>query len=140
MPVTRIAHACIRTADLDATEAFWCQALGAQKQFDFMKAGARIGFYLNLGGGCYMEFFRRGPQEAAPDGPGAYVHLCLETDDIQQLRRDVLAFGAEATEPKLGCDGSWQFWTQDPNGARLEFHQYTADSAQRTGRPVEVNW
>jgi hypothetical protein len=40
--------------------------------------------------------------------------------------------GYETTEKKLGSDQSWQIWTTDPNGVRIEFHQYTADSSQRT--------
>jgi hypothetical protein len=44
------------------------------------------------------------------------------------------AAGVEATPPKLGCDRSWQTWIRDPDGNRVELHQYTAESSQRTGR------
>jgi hypothetical protein len=35
---------------------------------------------------------------------------------------------------------TWQFWIEDPNGLPVEFQQYTPESAQRTGLPVEINW
>jgi lactoylglutathione lyase/glyoxylase I family protein len=36
-------------------------------------------------------------------------------------------------EPILGADGSWQFWTADPDGNPIEFHQFTPESRQITG-------
>ena len=41
---------------------------------------------------------------------------------------------------KMGADQSLQFWIKDPSGVDVEFHQYSEQSAQLTGRNVEVNW
>jgi hypothetical protein len=37
------------------------------------------------------------------------------------------------TDKILGADHSWQIWTADPAGVKIEFHQYTNASCQTTG-------
>ncbi|OGV68596.1 MAG: hypothetical protein A3K19_11515 [Lentisphaerae bacterium RIFOXYB12_FULL_65_16] len=44
------------------------------------------------------------------------------------------------TDKKLGADQSWQFWVTDPGGVRIEFHQHTENSSQRTGKDCIVTW
>ena len=38
--------------------------------------------------------------------------------------------GIEVSEPKLGKDRSWQAWITDPDGNRIELHDYNPDSKQ----------
>ena len=38
--------------------------------------------------------------------------------------------GVTVTDKKLGSDNSWQAWLSDPDGNRIELHQYTAQSLQ----------
>ena len=47
--VKQIAHACIMTHDLAASEHFYCDVLGLKKAFEFNKAGKRIGLYIEAG-------------------------------------------------------------------------------------------
>lgn len=63
---------------------------------------------------------------------GPIRHFCLEVDDIEQVRRRLTENGYEVTDKKLGADQSWQLWTTDPSGVRIEFHQYTDRSSQVT--------
>ena len=56
--------------------------------------------------------------------------MCLEVDDIQRAVADLRAAGAELDDPVLGSDGSWQAWLADPDGNRIELHQYTPESKQ----------
>ena len=67
-------------------------------------------------------------------------HFCLETENIQAARDALLAAGYTAGEIKMGADHSLQFWVKDPSGVDVEFHQYTAQSAQLAGGNVEVDW
>ncbi|MNT98681.1 hypothetical protein D3C72_2413220 [compost metagenome] len=50
--------------------------------------------------------------------------------------------GVEITDKKLGADGTWQAWTKDPNGVKLEIFQYTENSMQfgARGGVCQVNW
>lgn len=47
--VKRLAHACIFTTDLEATQRFWTEALGLRVAFRFTRGGEVIGFYLDIG-------------------------------------------------------------------------------------------
>ncbi len=63
-----------------------------------------------------------------------YMHLCLEVEDIQAAYDAVIANGIiPDTEISMGADFTWQFWMTDPDGNRLEMHQYTEKSMQLKG-------
>ena len=137
MKLNALAHVCISTKDLDKTREFYCNLLGMDKVFEFKKAGATAGFYLRIAGDNFLEFFKD-PTDYKNDSP--LRHLCFETSDLKGLRKDLAGKGLACTEPVLGGDGSWQFWIKDPNGIAIEFHEYTAESSQKTGKTVEITW
>jgi len=124
------AHVCLATTDLPAVERFYCEGLGFRKVFDFIRSGQVTGFYLEVAENTYIEVFSGGEINTTDRAPIA--HFCLETDDIDQVARQLAENGYPVTEKKLGADQSWQIWTKDPSGVRIEFHQYTEQSSQRT--------
>jgi catechol 2,3-dioxygenase-like lactoylglutathione lyase family enzyme len=131
-----IAHICIRTQNLEKTEAFYTQALGLSHVFDFTKIGRKVGCYLKVSDKSFIEVF----EDDFALGKNAVAHFCLETDDIDAVQKKLADFGVSSTKKKLGCDNTWQIWFQDPNGVDIEFHQYTAKSSQITGQSVEIDW
>ena len=133
--IKRLAHICIHTNDLAETQRFFCNALGLEKGFEFEKDGDLFGFYIKLGGKTFIEVFKGKPAEV-----GNIDHIAIETDDINQVITTIRAHGFEATDKKLGGDNTWQSWTRDPNGVRIEFHQYTEDSLQFKGGVCQVDW
>lgn len=40
---------------------------------------------------------------------------------------------------RLGGDGAWQAWITDPSGVRIELMQYSEDSSQFSGKPVNLD-
>jgi len=138
MSIKSIAHVCIFTADLDATLRFY-SAMGIHKQFDFIKQGRVIGFYLRVSDNNFIEVFEKASAGEVTTA-GNLGHLCLETEDIEGLRQKLADAGYQPGAVKLGCDQTYQFWIKDPNGVEIEFHQYTAQSAQFAQAPVEVSW
>ncbi|MCH8556639.1 MAG: VOC family protein [Balneolia bacterium] len=133
--IKRLAHICIHSEDLTETERFYCGALGLEKGFIFEKDDALFGFYIKLGGDSFIEVFK-----GQPGAIGNINHLAIETDDIEKVITELRAHGFKATDKKLGGDHTWQSWTEDPSGVRIEFHQYTADSMQFKGGICEVDW
>jgi catechol 2,3-dioxygenase-like lactoylglutathione lyase family enzyme len=133
--IKQLAHICIHSRNLSETERFYCGALGLGKGFDFIRKGALFGFYLKLGANTFVEVF-----EGEPGGPGNINHFAIEVDDIDAVLERVKSHGFEAGGKKLGADQSWQAWLEDPDGVRIELHQYTADSLQLRGGTCEVNW
>lgn len=139
MKIVALAHVCLHSRDLAATEAFYCGALGLGVKFRFLREGEPHGFYLEVAGGQFIEVFR-GEVSSAPPSDQRIRHLCLQTDDLRGLNRRLKELGIDVTEPKLGADHSWQMWLKDPDGTEIEIHEYTAESTQRTGADCVVTW
>lgn len=133
--IKRLAHICIHSEDLAKTEKFYCDVLDLEKGFIFMKNDAPFGFYIRVGGDSFIEVFK-----GDPGAVGNIDHLAIETDDIDQVISKLRSNGFDATDKKLGCDKSWQSWTKDPSGVKIEFHQYTDESLQYRGGVCEVDW
>ena len=129
--VKGIAHVCLGAADLVATERFYVEGLGFRKHFDFIRGGKLVGFYMEVAPMCFIEVFEQ--SSSFGEGPCPIRHVCFETADIDGVIGCLRKGGWEVSEKKLGGDKSWQCWTEDPSGVRIEFHQYTDRSAQHTG-------
>ena len=63
-------------------------------------------------------------------GKISYQHFCLEVDDLTGTVAAMRAHGVEVSDPKTGRDRSLQAWLADPDGNRIELHQYTPQSKQ----------
>ncbi|MBI1336855.1 MAG: VOC family protein [Phycisphaera sp.] len=136
--IKQLAHVCIGCTDLDAATRFYCDCLGFTRVFDFVKDEKTIGFYLGAGGNTYIEFFKA---DSVPDTASPIRHLCLETDDIDAVIAQLHKYGYHTGPKKVGGDQSWQVWVSDaPDHVKIEFHQYTDQSSQRTGKTCYVNW
>jgi lactoylglutathione lyase/glyoxylase I family protein len=121
--ITGIAHACYVVKDLDKAEAFYRDVLGLKSAFDFTsESGHRFGVYLHVGHRTFIELFEGGGERG--ESTGSYRHLCLEVDDIRGVVESIRAAGTEVSDAKLGSDGSYQAWLNDPDGNRIELHQY----------------
>jgi len=136
--IKKLAHLCILSADLKKTEDFYCGILGLKKKFDFIREGRLFGFYLEVSDDQFIEFFHT--TDTTREKGNLITHLCLEIEDITAFTQHLEKHGVKFTEPKLGADQSWQTWCTDPDGVAIEFHQYTPESSQKTGRECIVNW
>ena len=132
MGVKRVAHICLGALDLEATERFYCAGLGCTRAFNFIRKGKRIGFYLRAGEGTFIEVFLQ--DKLDPKAPAPIRHLCLEVEGVEEMIARVKSAGFKIGDKKLGADHSWQAWTADPAGVQIEFHEYTPESSQRTGK------
>jgi len=127
--ITGLAHVCFIVADLERAEAFYRDKLGFEPAFDFINAqGVKFGQYLHAGRGTFVELFQ-GELKSAAEGQ-SYRHLCLRVDDLQATAAELRRRGVEVSEVKKGTDNSWQAWLADPDGNRIELHQYTPQSKQ----------
>lgn len=127
-----LTHAAVRVTDIAKSLDFYSGLLGLPEQFRLTNdEGEAWLVYLKVAEHQFVELFpgATGMHEA-PKCAGT-VHICLEVDDIQASYTELTGRGlATKGEPKLGADGSWQFWTADPDGNPIEFHQFTPESRQ----------
>jgi lactoylglutathione lyase/glyoxylase I family protein len=135
--IKQFAHVCLGATDLQKSTHFYCTALGLKKKFRFMRDGKEFGFYLDLGGNTFIEIFEQTALELNEQNP--IKHFCLQVDDIDKVIAALRANGYDVSDKQLGADQSWQCWTTDPHGARIEMHQYTVESTQTTGHDCVIN-
>jgi len=127
--IKQIAHVCFGTSDLDKTVEFYGRCFGSKILHEFRDPkGDLYGVFISISENCNLEFFR--VSESIQPGT-LFRHLCLEVDDIEAIKL-VLSEKGIATEIKRGrTDLTLQCWVEDPNGIRIEFHQYDSQSRLR---------
>ena len=133
----RIAHVCLHVRDLSRALAYY-ERLGLCRKFGFTRNGERFGAYMEISDGNYIEMFE--DKERGPVVNNGLRHFCLEAEDLDAVMRQLRERDIPHTEKKLGCDGTWQIWLEDPDGNAFEVHQYTGESAQLHGQTVEADW
>ncbi|MBM3238192.1 VOC family protein [Candidatus Poribacteria bacterium] len=127
--IVGLAHICFTVSNLEESIAFYQDKLGLLPAFDFINdKGERFGIYLHVGRRNFIELFKGNPEHF--NQKQAYRHFCLEVDDIQSIASELRTRGVDISEIKMGSDNSWQAWLSDPDGNRIELHQYTPKSKQ----------
>lgn len=134
--ITGLAHICIESRDLDATEAFY-RVLGLERRFEFRnKQNELVGFYLAFGNQTFIEVIKNNQA----GGNGIIKHFAMEVDDVNAAFESLQEAGYEATERQLAGDNNWMITCHDPNGIFIELQQYTDNSMQRIGGVCEVDY
>ncbi len=134
--LVRLAHICVETTDLAATEAFY-RALGAERRFEFRNLqGTLIGMYMYFAGETFIELVL----VSAPRVEGAINHFALQVEDVDVIHEQLTRAGIAVTEKELGVDNTWMVTCRDPNGVYIEFHQYTDDSLQFRGGTCQIDY
>lgn len=136
--VRKIAHTCIFAHDLEETATFYREVLGIEKVFNFLRNGQVIGYYLDAGGDTHIEVFHKAT--ARYDDSNVIDHICLEVIDMDAAIAHVRSMGVQIRDKSVGSDDTWQSWTADPNGVKIELFQYTGKSAQFTGGDRVAHW
>jgi catechol 2,3-dioxygenase-like lactoylglutathione lyase family enzyme len=137
MKIKAIAHVCLKSRDLKKAMAFY-HALGCRIRFKFVNSKGDVkGCYLQVSDSSFIEIFEN---PSVTNAAGTIAHFCLEVDDIKSCATRLKNAGIDVTEPKLGADHSYQCWATDPDGNKIEFHEYTPKSAQKTGKDCVINW
>ena len=136
--IKQLAHINIGSYDLKTSEDFYCNILGLEKIFEFIKDGELFGFYAGTGNITFVEVFLQ--DEVRESSSSLLHHLCLEVEDLEAAILEIKSKGWEISDKKLGGDNSWQAWISDPSGVQIELMQYTNESSQFTGKPVDVDW
>ena len=131
--ITGFGHAAIKVKDLDASLAFYKDKLGFPEMLRLHnKDGSTWLVYLRITDDQYLEVFPGAENDRAPGwNANGMNHLCLATDDVAALVKDIEAVGIKLLMPlKLALDGNWQAWIEDPDGNRIELMQMDPNSLQ----------
>ena len=96
--------------------------------------------YLEWMDGYFIELFNE--VDAHIDNPYnpanyGYTHFSFVVDDIQAFYQELIEKGEEDiidVKLQFNCDHTWAMWFRDPDGNRIEVHQYTERSFELIGR------
>jgi lactoylglutathione lyase len=131
--ISGIGHVAIRVKDVARTLDFYTGRLGFEEMFRLEREGRLWIVYLRITDGQFLEVFPDALGERAPAREANGLnHVCLEVSDIDAVLRQLAERGVPLTQTKkLGADGNFQAWLEDPDGNRIELMQLAPDSMQR---------
>ena len=134
--MVKLAHVCIETNDMAATESFY-EAIGLKRRFEFRNnENELIGLYIAFSNNTFLEVIK----VKKPRVEGGIRHFAIEVDDIDEMQDRLSSSGIKTTDKELGVDHTWMITTRDPNDVFIEFHQYTAESLQQCGGRCTIDY
>ena len=129
-----IAHIALRVSDVAKSRVFY-RTLGWDQAFEFGDDKGTDTSYVKVSDHQYIELCRR---NRASD-PIGFMHICLETIDLDRLSAAYTALGLTPTESKKGHAGNILFNLRDPEGQVIEYTQYLPGSLHTNARGKFVN-
>ena len=134
-------HLAIKTADLDATRAFWTGVIGlreiARPDFGYPGAWLACG---QPGGQAIIHVYAGGPALGAaaqvPSGTGAIDHVSLACSGYHAYVARFRAAQLDWREFLVPGTTLWQLFVYDPSGVQLEL---TFEGAVEPGAPPDMS-
>ena len=124
-----IAHIALRVSDVARSRAFY-KTLGWEQAFEFSDTQGTTTSYVKVSDRQYIELCRRDK----PTEPLGFMHICLDTSDLERLSAAYTAVGLTPTESKKGRAGNVLFNLRDPEGQVVEYTQYLPGSLHSNAR------
>jgi catechol 2,3-dioxygenase-like lactoylglutathione lyase family enzyme len=118
-------HVAIKTPDIDATLAFYCDVIGLREMSrpDFGYPGAWLACP-QPGGLGIMHIYAGGPalgpEGIAPSGTAAIDHISLSCSGYREYVARFKAAGLDWREFLVPGTTLWQLFVYDPSGVQLE--------------------
>lgn len=131
MPLTKMEHFLVLTADMEKTRDFYCNVLG-------MREGPRPplgfpGYWLYLGDTAVIHIAewqtytahsasRDIPVSTRSPGTGALDHIAFNATDYDELLAGLERTGVKMMKNITNTNGLRQVFLLDPNGIKLEIN------------------
>jgi catechol 2,3-dioxygenase-like lactoylglutathione lyase family enzyme len=124
-----IAHVALRVSDVARSRAFY-KTLGWVPAFEFSDDQGVTTSYVKVNDRQFIELYRRN----GPSDPPGFMHICLDTADIERLSAVYTVLGLTPTQPKKGRSGNVLFNLRDLEGQVIEYTQYLPGSLHSNAR------
>ncbi|MFH1488607.1 MAG: VOC family protein [Pseudomonadota bacterium] len=141
--ITGVQHASFTVSDMERSLAFYRDILGAEVVFDSVQSGVEFkGPVCDNLTGCpgselHIAFLRFGdslieliaytpagkPLEDNRACDTGSAHVCLQTENIQELYKKLKEKGVRLHCPPQSLGGVWAMYFRDPDGIILEAMQ-----------------
>lgn len=147
MPLERLQHALIQTADLAGTVRWWHEVLGLapgpHPDFGFpvewLYLDGEDVLHLTQGGAAVSANRQAylGQQSQAERGTGVIDHIAFRASDLPGMLARLRRLGVAATARRVNAQGLFQLFLFDPNGVKVELN-FAAEEADRNGITPEL--
>ena len=123
---SQLSHVCFSALDLDTTEDFYVNILRFRVIHKFINNNGQIyGLIFDIGNSTFLEFFK---SEHIPNDSTIFRHFCITVSDIKVLVAQLNSKNLSCEVVRGKTDNTLQTWVTDPNGIKIEFHQYDSSS------------
>jgi lactoylglutathione lyase len=130
---TAIGHVALRVRDVERALEFYSDRLGFAEILRLHREDGRLWLiYLRITDDQFLEIFPDAVGERAPPPEANGLnHLCPTVDDLDRVAAQLGERGIPLTQrKKLGADGNFQAWIEDPDGNRIELMQMAESGLQ----------
>jgi catechol 2,3-dioxygenase-like lactoylglutathione lyase family enzyme len=129
MPLTKMEHFLVLTADIDGTRDFYCRVLGMTD--GFRPPLGFPGYWLYLGDTACIHVAEWEtytahsksvdiPVSVPADGTGSVDHIAFNATDYDELLASLDRNGVKAQRNIANPNGLRQVFLLDPNGVKIE--------------------
>ena len=127
--IKQIAHICFGCRDLLKSIEFYSSLFGFEIVHEYRNENNVLyGVFLSCGGNTYLELFN--DQESIAKG-GLFRHVCFEVTDLNLLIQKFSSLNISFEKKRGRSDKTLQAFIFDPDGNKIEFHQYDKRSILR---------
>ena len=124
-----IAHAAIRVSDLAKSRDFY-EKLGFEEAFAMAQGGTPTQSFIKINDRQFLELYpQRDPTQAI-----GFMHVCFESDDLEELNRYYVAEGLKPNAVRRAGAGNLLFTMTGPEEQNIEYTQYRPGSKHTNDR------
>jgi len=123
MPIEDIIHVAIKTEDLEATNSFYTEILGAKfaQRPPMDIPGSWLDFHgtqihVLAGEKAFTE------ENNVRYGSGTVDHIAVKASRYDEMKQTAVVHGLEYRENDIKEAGLWQLFLKDPNGIVIELN------------------
>jgi catechol 2,3-dioxygenase-like lactoylglutathione lyase family enzyme len=120
MGVDMLQHVNIRVRDLEASKAFYVQAVGLRE--GPRPPVASSGSWLYLADQPVIHLVHLPSEPAAAAGSGAVDHIAFRGIDFESAKGRFASLGIPFREALIPRDGTRQLFVHDPDGVKIELN------------------
>jgi len=124
-----IAHVALRVSDVPKLREFY-KTLGWEQAFEFSDDQGTTTSYVKVSDRQYVELYRK----TKPTDAIGFMHICMETSDVDRVSAAYKALGLEPTAPRKARAGNVLFNLRDPQGQIIEYTEYLPGSLHWNAR------
>ena len=124
--IVGVPHVALHVHDIEASRHFYKDLLGFSEPFSIMQDGKLWMTFIKINDRQYVEL---SPENSKTDP--RFMHLSVETDNADGLRKYLLSKGVKAPAGPLqhGRIGNLGYMVNDPDGNHIDVTQYEPDGS-----------